>query len=460
MASKSEVVAVEAFIDESPIGRLQLLVALLGTLIIFADGFNIQVMGYIAPQLAKAWHIPHELLGPIFSSGLFGVFAGYLFLAPLSARVGHRRMMIATTAIFGTLTLITTLASDPYMLMAIRFLTGLALGASNPSAVSTIADFCPKRRRSTFIVAGICGVSLGSMTAGLVAVGLTAGFGWQSVLVVGGFLGLLMSGLLALLMPDSLEYVVQRNGGDSRAALTLARRIAPGHPLPDGTRFAVEPVATNAVTQVFVSGRLAGTLAVWIGFAMNLLVYYFVQSWLTILVMQAGHTQQEALTATTVLLAGGALSIFAFGPLMDRFQPFKVLAIFFVVGGLCIALLGSLLTSSIAAIVIAAFFAGFFVLGVQKGMNAIAVYFYPTTLRSTGLGWALGIGRLGAVAGPLIAGFLMQGGQATASLFYFSAVPMVVGALSMMFMFMRYGNVRVTQAGPGSKTAAQATVLT
>jgi AAHS family 4-hydroxybenzoate transporter-like MFS transporter len=459
MQAQSVNVDVEKLIDESPVGKLQILVAFLGTLVIFADGFNIQVMGYIAPQLAKAWHIPHELLGPIFSSGLFGVFAGYLFLAPISARVGHRRMMIGTTAIFGILTLLTTLVSDAYALMAVRFLTGLALGASNPSAVSIIADFCPKSRRSTFIVIGICGVSLGSMSAGLAAVLLTEKFGWESVLIVGGIFPLLVSCLLAATLPDSLEYVVKKQGGDSPAALALARRIAPKQPLPEGSRLVVERPVSSAVSEVFVSGRLAGTLAVWLGFAMNLLVYYFVQSWLTILVIQAGHPQQVALTATTVLLAGGALSIFAFGPLMDRFQPFKVIAVFFIIGGAAVAFLGSVLTSSTTAIMIAAFLTGFFVLGVQKGMNAIAVFFYPTSLRSTGLGWGLGIGRLGAVAGPLIAGLLMGGGEATARLFYFAAAPMLIGAASMFFMLLRYGNARLAQPEADTKAVASVTAL-
>ena len=460
MQAMNETVEVEKLIDESPIGGLQILVAFLGTLVIFADGFNIQVMGYIAPQLTKAWNIPHQLLGPIFSSGLFGVFIGYLFFAPLSGRIGHRRMMIVTTAIFGILTLLTTLASNAYALMAIRFVTGVALGASNPSAVSIIADFCPKRRRSTFIVIGICGVSLGSMSAGLVAVLLTQRFGWQAVLIVGGILPLIIAGVLALALPNSLEYLVKTQGGASPAALALARRIEPRRTFTAATRFIVEHAVSSAVTQVFVSGRLVGTLAVWIGFAMNLLVYFFVQSWLTTLLIQAGQTQQVALTATTVLLAGGALSIFAFGPLMDRFQPFKVIACFFIVGGASVALLGSLLTASIPVIMVSSFLAGFFVLGVQKGMNAIAVFFYPTTLRSTGLGWALGIGRIGAVAGPLVAGFLMQDGQATARLFYFAVVPMMIGACSMFVMLARYGNAPLKRTDPDAKAVASVSAMT
>jgi AAHS family 4-hydroxybenzoate transporter-like MFS transporter len=439
ISSLNDTFDVEELIDDSPIGKLQILVLLLGTMVIFVDGFNIQVIGYIAPQLAKAWHVPTELLGPIFSSGLFGVFGGYLFLAPISGHVGHRLMMIACTAIFGILTLLTTLVHDAYALMVLRFVTGLALGAANPSAVSIIADFSPRHRRSTFVVIGICGVSLGSMCAGLAAAMLMGSFGWEAVLIIGGALPLALAAILLTALPDSLEYLVKKKGGGASETLALARRIAPNRTFIAGTKFSLSQKTSGALTQVFVEGRLSGTLAIWIGFTANLFVYYFVQSWLTTLIIAAGHTQQVAVSATSVLAAGGALSIFAVGPLMDKYQPFKVIGYFFVVSGACVALLGSLLAARVPIVLVASFLAGFTVLGVQKGMNAVAVYFYPTPLRSTGLGWGLGIGRLGAVVGPLVAGILMQGGQASATLFYFAAIPMIVGATAMFFMVARYG---------------------
>ena len=203
---------IDDFIDTSPITRLHLLVAVFGTLVMFVDGFNIQVIGYIAPQLAKDWQIPKQLLGPIFSSGLFGVFCGYLALAPLTSRIGHRKMLIACTVTLGVLTLSTMLVRDAYSLMALRFLTGLALGAANPSAVSIIADFSPRHRRSTFVVIGICGISLGSMFAGLVTTVLLESFGWQAVVFVGGAMPLVLAVGLFASLPDSLEYSALEGG--------------------------------------------------------------------------------------------------------------------------------------------------------------------------------------------------------------------------------------------------------
>jgi AAHS family 4-hydroxybenzoate transporter-like MFS transporter len=431
----------EELIDASGIGTLQIFVAVLGTMVIFIDGFNIQVMAYITPQLANVWHIPHAILGPIFSSGLAGVMTGYLFLSPLSGRIGHRRMLIVCTAVFGILTLVTTAAGHAYALIILRFITGIALGAAMPSANIMIAEFCPKSRRSTFIIVGNCGVSLGSISAGLVSGLMLYHFGWRAVLWVGGVVPLLLSGVLALAMPESLNFLVNQKD-DQRAALALARRVAPKSVIADGTRIiSGNGGSPGGLPQLFHSGRTLGTLAIWFAFAANLMVYYFVQSWLTLIIIKFGHTQEIAITATSVLVAGGIFSIFLFGPLMDKLLPYKVMTCFFVVGGGAIALLGSLLAGSIPMIMVSAFCVGFVVLGIQKSMNAVAVYFYPTALRSVGLGWGLGIGRLGAVAGPLVAGVLMGQGWPSAVLFYWAALPMLIGAGSMLVLWQVYGSM-------------------
>ena len=439
MQTESGVLDTEEIVDSAPIGKFQILVALLGTSVIFIDGFNIQVMGYITPQLAKVWNIPHELLGSIFSSGLFGVFTGYLVLSPFANRVGHRRMLVWCTALIAVGTLLTSLAANTTSLMALRFLTGIALGASNPSAVLIISDFVPKRKRSTFVAAGIVGVSLGSMVAGLVANALLDGFGWQAVLWVGGLVPAIQVLVLAVLVPNTFDYLLNRKQ-DQNAALKLARRVDPTRAMPEGTRFATGTRGqSGSVAELFKSGRTAGTLAIWISFACNLLVFYFIQSWLSLIIVQSGHSQKIALTATSVLVFGGVLSFLAIGPLMDRFTPYKVLCGYFLVGGGTVALLGSLLSGSVPLIMASAFLVGFVVLGLQKGMNAICIYYYPTVMRSTGLGWGLGIGRLGAVAGPLVAGFLLEMHLPTAQLFYWAALPLLIACVAQFYMARIYG---------------------
>jgi MFS transporter, AAHS family, 4-hydroxybenzoate transporter len=448
MNEEQHVIDLRDLIDSRGLGALQVLIIALTTCVIFADGFNAQVMAYITPQLAAAWDIPRSMLGPIFSSGLAGVLVGYLFLSPSSEAIGHRRILIFSTAVFGSLTLATTLVSHAGMLMALRFLTGIALGAAMPSAVTMIAEFSPKSRRSTCVVVGNCGVTLGSIFAGLISAFLLTRYGWQAVLGVGGALPLLLSFSLWLLLPESLKSLAKKC--DQTAALDLVRRLAPGTPIPSNVviRFGAD-AQSSGVAELFRSGRALGTIAIWLSFTCNLLVYFFVQSWLTTIIVEFGHTQETAVTATSVLVSGGILSIFVFGPLMDKLSPYKVMGWFFMIAGVTVALLGSLLSGSVTLIMASAFCVGFFVLGIQKSMNAVAVYFYPPALCSTGLGWGLGIGRFGAVAGPTIAGLLMGQGWQPATLFYCASLPMLLGAAAMSLLSWRY---RRGEAWPPDKT--------
>lgn len=429
----------EEIVDVSPVGKFQIMVWLLGTSVIFIDGFNIQVMGYIMPQLIKLWHIPHGLIGPIVSSGLFGVFVGYLAMSPFANRVGHRTMLIWCTVLIGIGTIATTFASGAYSMMALRFFTGIALGASNPSAVLIISDFVPKRVRSTFIAAAIVGVSLGSSCAGMVAVVVLERFGWQGVLWVGGLVPLALVSILYAFAPNTFNYVINHKR-DKAAALHLARRVDPSRQFPEDSIFLCEAGLRSAsVVELLRSQRLAGTIGIWLSFSANLLVFFFIQSWLAEIVIQYGHSEQIAVTSTSAMLLGGIMAFFAIGPLMDRFQPYKVLAVYFLISGGMVALLGSLLACSVPVIMISAFLVGFTLLGVQKGMNAICVYFYPTSLRATGLGWGLGIGRLGAVMGPTVAGILMATHLPTPMLFYLAAAPMALGCLVQTGMYFLYG---------------------
>ena len=434
----------EAIVDAAPINQFHIFIWVLGTSVIFIDGFNIQVMGYLMPKLVDVWRLPHGMVGPLVSSGLLGVFTGYIAVSPLAGRIGHRRMIVGCTLLVGIGTIATTWASGANSMMALRFVTGIALGASNPSAAVLISDFIPKRLRSTFVAAAVVGTSLGSLTAGQVAIAVLDRSGWQGVLWVGGLVPLAMTAILFWVTPDTLDYLVNRKR-DQAGALKIAKRVDPTREFPpDIVLYAGAPGQSASVVELFKSGRSFGTISIWVAFASNLLVYYFIQSWLALILKAAGHSQNVALNATSAFLLGGTLSFLAIGPLMDRFSPYKVLAGFFVVGAVMVILLGSMISGGIANIIALTLLLGFFVSGLQKGMHAICVYYYPTALRATGLGWGLGIGRLGAVLGPTLAGLLTEAHVSTPGLFYLAALPLLLGACAQMAMLREAdGQLRV-----------------
>ena len=428
-----------AVMDDSRISRLQILVAVLCGFVLFVDGFDTQAIAFVAPQLTRLWHIPHDLLGYMFSSGLVGLMIGYLCISPLSGRFGQRRVIIGCVASFGLLTVLTATATGPYSMMVYRLLTGIGLGGAIPAAVSLCGEYCPQRRRSTFITFMYCGYSLGTVAAGVVSLWLVEAHGWQSVLLFAGIVPTLHAIIMFFLLPDSLEFMIAQRADRSRIEHIL-RRIQPALPIAPGDRIIVSGAhATGAaVNKLFQQGRGFGTLMIWLALFMNLMILFFAQNWLPSIFIEIGFTQDQAINATSIALAGGLAAALVMGPLMDRFGPYNVMAGLFCTGGIFVGLIGVADTTARGLMVLAAIGAGFALSGIQKCTNALAVYFYPTSLRSTGLGWGLGIGRAGAIIGPSIAGLMLTHGFGTAALFYASILPMFVGAYAIYRMGRHY----------------------
>src|SRR5579871_2690328 len=432
----------DALINASRIGSLQWLVGLLGGCALLVEGFNTSAIGYIAPQITKLWHVPPSTLGTILTADMVGLLLGYLFVSPLSARFGHKSMVVACTAAFGMLTFLTITATNVTMLIGFRFLTGIGVGGAMPSAVALTGEYFPERVRSTSITLVYIGFSLGQIGAGVASNMLLDPFGWQAVLAFGGASTLVLSALFVFALPESMEYLVNRGNNPARAAAIL-KRVAPQVSLSPSTRLVAGAQGARKVTipKLLENGRALGIGFIWFGMFMNLMIYCFLQKWLTKLLVIVGLSQADAITATTVGLAGGIAAALILGPLMDRFGPYIVVSSLFAVSALSCAVMGQVLASPAPLIVIAAStFVGFCLSGGQKANNALSVYFYPTALRGTGLGWSLGIGRIGGVIGPAAAGWLLEAGWNPPQLFYAAAVPMLLGAIAIAMMGQFYAH--------------------
>lgn len=435
METSGAVLDADAFINTHKISGLHVLVAIFGALVLFVDGFDTQVIGYITPQIAREWHIPRDLLGPIFSSGLTGLLVGYLLVAPLSARIGHKLVMVGSCLAFGALTFLTTSAQDVWLLILFRFVTGIGLGGAIPSAVALTGEYCPQAWRSSFITFIFAGISLGQLSAGLVSSALLARFGWQAVLWVGGALPMLLALAIALAAPESLEYLINQRGNRAEA-LRIMRRIDPAL----NVRAEVSLVANrhgareNSIRNLFQSGRAFGTVAIWLAIGLNLMVNFFIQQWMTQIFIDAGWAQTTAIFITSISMAGGVFAAFGVGPLMDRLGPYRVMPGLFLGAALFVSLIGVVVKLPLPVLLATNFCQGFFTSGIQKAGNALCIYFYPTALRSTGLGWMLGVGRVGAIAGPLAAGILLGLGWSAADLFYACGVASLIGGFAMFLM--------------------------
>jgi AAHS family 4-hydroxybenzoate transporter-like MFS transporter len=437
-------VTVSSIVDSRPLGRVHVIVLVLCGFVMFLDGFDTQALSFAAPALAKEWGLAPTELGTLLSAALLGLMAGYLGLSPLANSVGHRRMIIFATATFGILTLLCSLATGPTELIVLRFLTGSGLGAVIPSVVALTSEFAPRRRRSSFVLFVYCWLALGFVAAGLVSGVVIPQFGWRAMFVVGGSVPLVLVFVLIAFLPESPRYLLARPAAAQRLHALLLR-IDPSLPATavishDAEDSTVPDRAGSMVIELLRRRRLASTLLLWVAFIANLATFYSIQSWMPSIVGSFGQEPSVIIAATVLTSVGGIVAATIIGPSMDRIDPFLILGSVYILGSVFVAILGLSLDGDAWVLLVTAFLAGTCVTGGQMSIVAVASLIYPVRLRSTGVGWALGIGRLGGIIGPVLVGAALGGGVAPPTVFLAISVVLVAASVSMFMLGRRAGS--------------------
>ena len=443
----SEAINVPDLIDQQNVSSFQIKVLLLCSAIVLMDGFDAQALGYVAPVLSKAWKLKPGALKDVFAAGLFGLMLGALFLAPVADRVGRKTVIIGSTLTFSAFTLCTLTADSLNSLLIWRFLTGLGLGGAMPNGIAMMSDYSPQRRRAQMVMVMFTGFSLGAALGGFFAAWLIPQLGWKGVFWVGGLLPLVLVPFLTAGLPESIRLLAVRGTEDNRIR-ALLKRINPQLTFPPGTKFTAleERRSGSAVGGLFHEGRAIGTCLLWVMFFMNLLNLYFLANWLPTVINSAGISAQNAALITALLQIGGCVATVSLGPLFDRLSPFVVLTVGYLCASVFIAFIGFSSTSA-ALLVPVVFGAGFFIVGSQGGANALSAAYYPTALRSTGVGWALGIGRIGSIVGPWVGGLILSFEWKTSSLFLTAAAPALLSSAAALIMAFRYPRLKPHGAG-------------
>jgi AAHS family 4-hydroxybenzoate transporter-like MFS transporter len=442
---------VTGIVDTGRLGGFRVgIFGLLGACLVM-DGFDLQAMGYVAPAIVAEWGIPSARMGTVFGAGLFGLFLGSIVSGVVADRIGRRPVLLAATLLFASFTLATAFASTMAQLRGVRFLAGLGLGAMMPNATALVGEYSPSRSRVATMMIVTNGFMVGAVLGGLVSAWLIPAHGWRSVFWIGGLVPLALLAPMAAWLPESLQFLALRGREPERLARWL-RRIAPDAPAGPGVRYVAreERREGNPLLHLFREGRATGTALLWVVNFMNVLNAYFLSSWLPTVVRDAGHTTSAAVLAGTAVQVGGCLGTFVLGGVVQRLGFVPVLATCFAIGGASLALIGRT-GAPLALLFPVAFLAGWGIFGGQPGVNALAATLYPTDLRSTGIGAGLGIGRLGAVLGPVLAGALMLRGWSTEALFRAAAAPALVATLAIIAM---RGVLR--RAGGGGRAQARA----
>jgi AAHS family 4-hydroxybenzoate transporter-like MFS transporter len=427
-------VNVSAVIDAGSLNRYQIGVFILCGLFLIMDGFDVQAMGYVAPALITDWKIARETLTPVLISGLVGLFSGSMLFGMLGDRIGRRRVLLGATVAFSVFTLASGFATSLTSLLVIRFFAGFGLGAILPNATALIGEFSPKRLRIATMMIVTNGFTIGAAAGGFLAAWLIPSYGWRSVFYVGGLVPIVLFVPMYLWLPESLQFLALRRN-DVREIAKWLKRIDPKAAIDGATRFVVAEARAPGVpiTHLFREGRAAATLLIWAANFTNILNAYFVASWLPTVVRDMGYSTSIGVMVGATLQGGGVIGTLAIAGILARVGFVPVLVACFAVETVAIALIGQP-GLSLTLLFVVAFLTGWGIFGGQPTLNSLSATYYPTDLRSTGIGAALGVGRCGGIIGPLIGGAMLGAQWSNEALFYAVAVPALVATLAALLL--------------------------
>jgi MFS transporter, AAHS family, 4-hydroxybenzoate transporter len=445
MAAQPEVVNVSALIDRR-VGPYQLWIFVICALMALIDGFDSQVIGVSAPMMAAELHLSPGMLGPIFSAGQWGSLVGAFLFGPCADRWGRRWFLVGCSLVLAVATLLTAWAGSFETLLLCRVLTGLGIGGSGPCFVALASEYAPRRIRAGMVTIVWGAVPGGGIIAALFGATLIGDFGWRSIYYLGGAFGLLVSLLVLAQLPESLSFMVARGVNQAGIRRVLAR-MAPGQVDMSATRFIITEETRKGVPvkHLFTDGRAVPTILLWIAFFAGFGVLIATLVWLPGLLKQTGMTVAGASLALAFNNIGGVIGTIGVGQLIDRFGSYSLLALIYLGGAVVTALVG-FAAPDFWTVAILSGFCGLLMGGGGSGLIALAALTYPTFMRTTGIGWALGFSRFGSAVGPLLIGLMFAARWGVSAIFLALGLIVVVDVLVVAVMGVLARNRRLDAA--------------
>lgn len=438
--------------DKARFNRFHAGVLLWCALIIICDGYDLAVAGIALPSIMKDMGVTAQNAGFMVSSALFGMMFGAIFLGTIADRIGRRKAIAICIALFSVFTAAAGFTHDPYTFSAMRFLAGLGIGGVMPNVVAQMTEYSPKKIRATMVTLMFSGYAVGGMLAALLGKGLLETYGWSSVFLAAGLPVLLIPVILKML-PESMPFLIRENRLDELKQ--IVKRMEPSYRPDAGDRFAL-PAQDRAegapIGKLFQDGRGFSTAMFWIAFFMCLFMVYALSSWLTKLMASAGYSLGSALTFVLVLNFGAVIGAVGGGWLADRFNIKYVLMGMYALAAVSITLLGFKVPTELLFLLVG--LAGASTIGTQIVTYAYAGQFYPMAIRSTGIGWASGVGRSGAILAPIAIGTLVGMALPLEQNFMAIAIPAAIAVIAVSLI--RHGRSASVQAAPAMPPRARA----
>ena len=436
-------------IDNATFNKFHWKVLFWCTLIIIFDGYDLVIYGVVLPILMDQWGLNPYVAGLLGSSALFGMMFGAMGFGMLSDRLG-RKKVITCVVLFSVTTVINGFATTPWQFGILRFIAGLGIGGVMPNVVSLMSEYSPKKSRSTLVALMFSGYAVGGMMSAGLGIWIVPNYGWEIMFYL-AVVPMLMLPFMLKFLPESVAFLMaQKREGEARDILT---QVAPLKHINEQDVLTVPPTTDSKapVLELFRDGRAMSTMMFWVAFFCCLLMVYALGSWLPKLMSNAGYALSSSLMFLMVLNVGAIIGAVGGGWLADRLSLRSVLVSFFILGSGSLVLLGY--ESPMWFLYILVGIAGATTIGSQILLYAYVAQYYPTSIRSTGLGWASGIGRNGAIVGPLLGGALLAMALPHQMNFLALAVPGAIATVAIALVGSRGFGFRREPVAPSDGMA-------
>ncbi|MGH6726925.1 MAG: MFS transporter [Pseudolabrys sp.] len=433
MADQS-LVQVSRLLDERGLGSFQIKLLIWSFFLVLIDGYDIAAIAFAAPSLAKEWALKPGSLGPVFSASLVGILFGSGIFGWVGDRYGRKAALVWSNLVFGVFTLAAAYSTNLDQMFWLRLLAGLGIGGVIPNVVAINAESAPRRLRATLAIIAVGCVPIGGAIPGFVTAVFVPQHGWQILFLIGGIVPILIAIAAMIGLPESIKYMTLHESQRGKMESTI-KAIRPDYRVSPNAKFVIEDEKQYPGFNpgyLFRDGLALITPLLWLLFALNLMGYFFLISWTPTLMTAAKLPPATAALAGAALQVGGTVGALVLCWWLQKHR-FLAIAIMFAIAVPIVGSIGFAGLTSKTALLTATFFAGFFVLGIQSGINVVGALIYPTSLRANGSGWELGIGRIGSIVGPLVGGWLI--GLPVERLYMWSALPFVAGAVICFIVY-------------------------
>ncbi|GAB2708648.1 MFS transporter [Aliiglaciecola aliphaticivorans] len=416
----------EHILDDGKLSTTQILVVLISFLLMILDGFDITSMSFVAQRVSEQLQINPTNLGLVFSVTLAGMMLGAMLIAPYADKIGRRKMLIASVIAIGISMFLTGLVSAFWQLIVLRTITGLGVGSMLANVTALTSEYTPTKYRSFSVAIISAGFPLGATIGGIIVVPILPLYGWEIVFFTLGLVTLLMAVVVYCVVPESLQFLKTQGTPSALSRVNELLLKMQRSPIPEFVEDRQFKISKASVFSLLSPQFRTKTLQLWLTFLFVFISLYFLLSWLPKLVINEGLSESDSVFSAVALNGGGVVGSLLLGWFAANIGLTKLIGIFLSISGLAMLSFGFLFEYMNLFVLL--FIIGFLLLGAYVGLYSTSAKMYPTEVRATGIGWALGLGRFGAVIGPYVGGLLITYGFSMELNFVVFAMPLILAA--------------------------------